>query len=160
MREEQLDAAAELGMTPSFFPAHIYYWGDRHRDIFLGPERAARINPLRSALDRGMVFTGHHDAPVTPASMLVPIWAAVNRITASGEVLGPEQRIPVIEALRAATINGAYQLFEEETKGSIEVGKLADFVVLSENPLQVDPMTIKDIQVLETIKEGKTIFKL
>ena len=160
MREEQLDAAAELGMSPTFFPAHIYYWGDRHRDIFLGPERAARINPLRSALDRGMVFTGHHDAPVTPASMLVPIWAAVNRITASGEVLGPEQRIPVIEALRAATINGAYQLFEEETKGSIEVGKLADFVVLSDNPLTVDPITIKDIHVLETIKEGKTIFKL
>jgi predicted amidohydrolase YtcJ len=75
-------------------------------------------------------------------------------------VLGPDQRIPVIEAIRAATINGAYQLFEEETKGSIEVGKLADLVVLSENPLQVDPMTIKDIQVLETIKEGKTIFEL
>jgi predicted amidohydrolase YtcJ len=160
MREDQLDAAAELGMSPTFFPSHVYYWGDRHRDIFLGPERAARINPLRSALDRGIVFTGHHDAPVTPADMLVPIWAAVNRVTASGELLGPEQRIPVIEAIRAATINGAYQLFEEETKGSIEVGKVADFVVLSENPLQVDPMTIKDIQVLETIKEGKTIFKL
>jgi len=160
MREDQLDAAAELGMSPTFFPSHVYYWGDRHRDIFLGPERAARINPLRSALDRGIVFTGHHDAPVTPADMLLPIWAAVNRVTASGEVLGPEQRIPVIEAIRAATINGAYQLFEEEIKGSIEVGKLADFVVLSENPLQVDPMTIKDIQVLETIKEGKTIFKL
>jgi hypothetical protein len=160
MREDQLDAAAELGMSPTFFPGHVYFWGDRHRDIFLGPERAARINPLRSALDRGIVFTGHHDAPVTPADMLVPIWAAVNRVTASGEVLGPEQRIPAIEAIRAATINGAYQLFEEETKGSIEVGKLADFVVLSENPLEIDPMTIKDILVMETIKEGKTIFKL
>jgi len=160
MREDQLDAAAELGMSPTFFPGHVYYWGDRHRDIFLGSERAARVNPLRSALDRGIVFTGHHDAPVTPADMLVPIWAAVNRVTASGEVLGPEQRIPAIEAIRAATINGAYQLFEEETKGSIEVGKLADFVVLSENPLKVDPMTIKDIQVLETIKEGETIFRL
>lgn len=160
MREEQLDMAAELGMSPTFFPSHVYYWGDRHRDIFLGPERAARINPLRSALDRNIVFTGHHDAPVTPPDMLVPIWAAVNRLTASGEVLGPRQRIPAIEAIRMATINGAYQLFEEENKGSIEVGKLADFVVLSENPLTVDPMTIKDIQVLETIKEGKTIFKL
>jgi predicted amidohydrolase YtcJ len=160
MREDQLDAAAELGMSPTFFPGHIYYWGDRHRDIFLGPDRAARINPLRSALDRGIVFTGHHDAPVTPADMLVPIWAAVNRVTANGEVLGPEQRIPAIEAIRAATINGAYQLFEEGTKGSIEVGKLADFVVLSDNPLEIDPMTIKDIQVVETIKEGRTIFKL
>jgi predicted amidohydrolase YtcJ len=160
MREDQLEAAAELGLSPSFFPGHIYYWGDRHRDIFLGPERAARINPLRSALDRGIVFTGHHDAPVTPADMLVPIWAAVNRVTAGGEVLGPEQRIPAIEAIRAATINGAYQLFEEETKGSIEVGKLADFVVLSENPLQVDPGAIRELQVLETIKEGKTIFEL
>jgi predicted amidohydrolase YtcJ len=160
MREDQLDAAAELGMSPSFFPSHVYYWGDRHRDIFLGPERAARLNPLRSALERGIVFSGHHDAPVTPADMLLPIWAAVNRVTASGEALGPEQRIPVIEAIRAATINGAYQLFEEEIKGSIEVGKLADFVVLSENPLLVDPMAIKEIRVLETIKEGKTIFKL
>jgi predicted amidohydrolase YtcJ len=159
MREEQLDAVADLGMSPTFFPGHVYYWGDRHRDIFLGPERAARLNPLRSALDRGILFTGHHDAPVTPANMLLPIWAAVNRVTASGEVLGPEQRIPVVEAIRAATINGAYQIFEEETKGSIEVGKLADFAVLSENPLQVDPMAIKDIQVVETIKEGKTIFK-
>jgi predicted amidohydrolase YtcJ len=158
MREDQLDAAAELGMSPTFFPGHVYYWGDRHRDIFLGPERAARVNPQRSALDRGIVFTGHHDAPVTPADMLVPIWAAVNRVTASGEVLGAEQRIPVIEAIRAATINGAYQIFEEDSKGSIEVGKLADFVVLSENPLDVDPMTIKDIQVLETMKEGKTIW--
>jgi predicted amidohydrolase YtcJ len=160
MRDEQLDAAAELGMSPTFFPGHVYYWGDRHRDIFLGPERAARVNPLRSALDRGIAFTGHHDAPVTPADMLVPIWAAVNRVTASGEVLGPEQRISVIEAIRASTINGAYQLFEEDAKGSIEVGKLADLVVLSEDPLKVDPMTIKDIQVLETIKEGRTIFRV
>jgi predicted amidohydrolase YtcJ len=160
MREDQLDAAAELGMSPTFFPGHVYYWGDRHRDIFLGPERAARLNPLRSALDRGIVFTGHHDAPVTPADMLVPIWASVNRVTASGQVLGPEQRIPVIEAIRTATINGAYQLFEEETKGSIEVGKAADFVILSENPLEIDPLAIKDIQVVETIKEGKTIFPM
>ena len=90
--------------------------------------------------------------------MLVPIWAAVNRVTASGQVLGPEQRIPVIEAIRAATINGAYQLFEEETKGSIEVGKVADFVILSENPLEIDPLAIKHMQVLETIKEGKTVW--
>jgi len=159
MREDQLDAAKELGMTPSFFPSHIYYWGDRHREIFLGPERAARIDPLKSALDRGIVFTTHHDAPVTPADMLLPIWAAVNRVTSSGKELGPEQRIPVIEALRAVTINGAYQIFEEEIKGSIEPGKVADFVILSANPLVVDPMAIKDIQVEETIKEGKTIYR-
>lgn len=158
MRDEQLDAAAELGMTPSFFPSHVYYWGDRHREIFLGPERAARIDPLKSALDRGIPFTIHHDAPVTPADNLLPIWAAVNRVTASGKKLGPEQCISVIDAIRAVTINGAYQIFEEDSKGSIEVGKLADLVILSDNPLKIDSMEIRNIKVLQTIKEGKTIF--
>lgn len=158
IREDQLDQIKELEMVISFFPNHVYYWGDRHHDIFLGPKRAARINPLNSALNREIVFTIHHDAPVTPANILHIIWAAVNRVTTSGKVLGPNQQIPVIEAIRAVTINAAYQHFEEKMKGSIEIGKLADFVILSDNPLKVDPMKINDITVLETIKEGKTVY--
>ena len=158
MREDQLDAAKELGLVPSFFPAHIYYWGDRHRDIFIGPERAARMNPMKSALDRGIRFTLHHDAAVTTANMLIVIQSAVHRVTSSGKPLGPEQEIPVIEALKAVTINAAWQEGEEELKGSIEVGKLADLVILSANPLKVKPTTIKDIKVMETIKEGKSVY--
>ncbi len=159
MTDEQLDDAKELGLIPSFFPGHVYYWGDRHRDIFLGPERAARIDPAKSALDRDIIFTLHHDSPVTPADMMLVVWSAVNRVTAGGAELGPEQRIPVLEALKAITINAAYQIFEDKTKGSIETGKLADLVVLSENPLTVDPMDIKDIKIVETIKEGKSVYK-
>ncbi len=158
MREDQLDDAKKLGMLITFFPCHVYYWGDRHRDIFLGPKRAARINPTNSALKRGIIFTIHNDAPVVPMNSLLDVWAAVNRVTSSGKKLGPEQCIPVMEALKGITINGAYQVFEEKRKGSLETGKLADLVVLSANPLKVDPMKIKDIQVLATIKESKTVY--
>lgn len=159
MREDQLDLAAKFGMIPSFFPAHVYYWGDRHRDLFLGPERGARINPMKSALDRGMVFTGHHDCPVTPVDMMTIIWAAANRLTSGGKKLGPAQCIPVYEALKMVTINAAYQYFEEDKKGTLEVGKLADLVILSSNPLKVDPIAIRDIIVEETIKEGISVYK-
>lgn len=158
MREDQLDAARDLGLVPSFFPAHIYYWGDRHRDIFIGPQRAARLNPLKGALDRGIRFTLHHDAPVTTPNMMIVIQSAVNRVTTSGEPLGREFEIPVMEALKAITINAAWQEGEEDIKGSIEVGKLADLVILSSNPLKVESNAIKDIKVMETIKEGKSVY--
>ncbi len=157
--EDQLDTAKSLGLVLSFFPGHVYYWGDRHRDIFLGPERAARLNPMRSAVNRGITVTLHHDAPVTPPDMLTVVWAAVNRVTSSGRELGRDQRLTVMEALRGVTINAAYQIFEEDAKGSIEAGKLADFVVLSASPLKVDPMAIRGITIEETIKEGVTVFK-
>jgi predicted amidohydrolase YtcJ len=158
MREDQLDAAKILGLVPSFFPSHIYYWGDRHRDIFIGPERAARMNPMKSALDRGIRFTIHHDAAVTTANMLIVVQSAVRRVTSSGKPLGPEQEIPVMEALKAVTLNAAWQEGEEKLKGSIEPGKLADLVILSANPLKVDKSKIAKIQVLETFKEGKTVY--
>jgi predicted amidohydrolase YtcJ len=159
-REDQLDAMKELGITPSFFVGHVYYWGDRHRDIFLGPERGSRISPLRSALDRGIRFTIHDDTPVTPVNPLMLVWDAVNRLTSSGKVLGPDQRIPVEAALRAVTLDAAWQNFEQDRKGSIEPGKLADFVVLSDNPLTIDPVKIRDIKVLETIVGGRTIYSI
>jgi predicted amidohydrolase YtcJ len=158
IRDDQLDEVRELGITPSFFVGHVYYWGDRHRDIFLGPERAARISPLASAAARGIRFTIHDDTPVTPVRPIQLVWVAANRVTSGGRVLGPEQRIPVEQALRAITIDAAWQNFEEDIKGSIEVGKLADLVLLSENPLMVDPAAIKDIQVLETIVGGRSVF--
>ena len=158
VRMDQLDTINELGITPSFFVGHVYYWGDRHRDIFMGPERAARISPLKSARDRGIRFTVHDDTPVTPVNPLQLVWVSVNRLTTSGKPLGPEERITPEQALRAITIDAAWQNFEENIKGSIEPGKLADLVRLSESPLSVDPARIRDIQVLETIVGGETVF--
>lgn len=159
VRKDQLDEIAELGITPSFFVGHVFYWGDRHRDIFMGPERAAGISPLRSSIDRGIRFTVHDDTPVTPVDPLQLIWVSVNRLTRSDQVLGPEERVSPLEAMRAMTIDAAWQNFEEDVKGSIEPGKLADFVILSDNPLTVDPLTIREIQVLETIVGGETVYR-
>ncbi len=159
MRDDQLEDAAKYGLTPSFFPIHVYYWGDRHRDIFLGPERAARIDPSRSALDRGLKVTLHHDAPVAGIDMLTVAWSAINRITSSGKPLGSQERISPYEAFRAITIDAAWQNFEEDRKGTLEKGKLADMVVLDADPLRIDPMKIRDIKVLETIKEGISVYR-
>ena len=159
MREDQLDLAAEHGLSTSFFPIHVYFWGDRHRDIFLGPERAARIDPARSALKRNIKFTLHHDAPVAGIDMLTVAWSAVNRITTSGKELGPNQRITPFEALRAVTADAAWQNFEEDRKGTLEPGKLADMVILSRDPLAVEPMKMRDIKVLATIKEARFVYR-
>lgn len=158
-REDQLDQMKEEGIVPSYFSAHTYYWGDWHRDSVFGVERASRISPLRTTAERNMPYTTHNDTPVVPPDMMRLLWANVNRITRSGKVLGEEQRVSPLEGLKSMTINAAYQNFDEANKGSIEVGKLADFVVLDENPLEVDPITIKDIAVLETIKEGVSVYK-
>ena len=158
-REDQLDSMKELGVIPSFFMLHTYYWGDRHRDIFMGPERASRMSPANSAIERGLLFTIHTDTPVVPMEPLRLVWSAVNRVSTSGEIIGEEQRITPLEALKAITTNAAYQYFEEDIKGSIEPGKLADLVILTDNPLDVDPMTIVDIEVEETIVGGATVFK-
>jgi len=159
IREDQMDFAAAQGLVPSFFPIHITYWGDRHRDIFLGPERAVRISPAKSALNRNMKFTLHHDAPIAGIGMLPVAAAAVNRVTSSGQLLGPDQRVTAFEALRAITADAAWQYFEEDRKGTLEVGKLADLVILSADPLAEDPMKMADIKVLETVKEGQTVYQ-
>ena len=156
------DQVAQLGrnsMMPSYFAAHTFYWGDWHRDSVLGVERASRISPLATTLRSGVPFTIHNDPPVVPPDMMLLLSSAVNRVTRSGQVLGPDERVTPEEALKAVTINAAYQYFEEDDKGSLETGKLADFVILSHDPTEVDPMFIKDIKVLETIKAGETIFR-
>jgi predicted amidohydrolase YtcJ len=158
MREDQLNFAANQGLVPSFFPIHVTFWGDRHNNIFLGLERAARISPSRSALDRGMKVTLHHDAPVAGIDMLGVVSAAVNRLTTSGKLLGPDQAITPYEAFRAITKDAAWQYFEEHRKGTLEVGKLADFVILDQDPFAIDPKKIGGITVMETIKEDKTVF--
>ncbi len=156
-REDQLDRMQALGVVPSFFSLHTFYWGDRHRTIFMGPERAAQMSPAKGALDRGIPFTIHCDAPVVPMEPLRLVWAAVNRKTRSDFVVGEDQRIPVMAALRAVTATPAWQHFEEGDKGSIEAGKLADFVVLSDSPLD-RPDTIDEIVVLETWLGGERVY--
>ena len=130
-----------------------------HRDETLGPVRAEHISPTRSAIDRGLSFTLHNDSPVVPPSMVNTVWSATTRRTRSGDILGPTQRLTTWEALRGVTINAAKQQGDESLKGSIEVGKQADFVVLSTDPLAIDPEKLRDVRVLQTIAHGKTVWR-
>lgn len=158
VREDQLDQMKELKIIPSYFSSHTFYWGDWHRDSVFGKERAMRISPTKSSLDRNMPFTVHNDAPVVPPDMIRLLWSTTNRKTRSGKVLGEEQKISTYAALEAMTIDAAYQHFEEDIKGTIEVGKQADFVVLSEDPLGVDSSNLLNINVVATYSRGMEIF--
>ena len=161
LREDQIDSYKELGIIPSLFPMHTFYWGDWHLDHTIGPVGGMNISPTGWALERGMIFSSHHDAPVAfPDSMRVLDATVTRRARGSGRIVGPDQRVDVITALKAMTLWPAYHQFEDATKGSLEPGKLADFVILSADPTQVAPTTIAEIKVTETIKEGETIFKL
>ena len=159
LRKDQLDDVKEIGAIPTFFNDHVRFWGDLHHDEVFGPERAQNISPMGWALEKGIRFTIHQDPPVKMPNQILAMHNAVNRKTESGRVLGEHQRISVMEAIKAVTINGAYQYFEEDTKGSIEEGKRADLVILDKNPLTVPKEEIENIKVLETIKDGDTIFK-
>ncbi len=160
LREDQLDSYRALGVIPSLFPMHTFYWGDWHLDHTAGPQAGMNISPTGWAVKRGMIFSSHHDAPVAfPDSMRVLDATVTRRARGTGRVVGPAQRVDVITALKAMTIWPAYHHFEDRTKGSLIPGKLADFAVLSKDPTAVEPKTLANIQVTETIKEGKTIFK-
>lgn len=154
---DQLERVKKLGVIPSFFMAHVYYWGEVHVKNF-GLERASNISPAGTALSLGIPFTFHQDSPVVRPNMLETVWCAATRVTKGGRVLGKRQRIPVLEALKAVTIHAAYQYFEEQKKGSLRPGKQADFVILSADPLSVHPMSLREIHVLETIQSGKCIY--
>ena len=157
MRPEQMNQAKDLHMIPSFFLSHVYYFGDIHKEN-MGVQRAQSISPLQSALKHHLCFTMHTDAPVIQPNMIESLHIAVNRETQSDDILGKEECIEPLEALKALTIHGAYQYFEENEKGSLKIGKKADMVILSENPLTIDKKKIKDIKVLKTIKDGQVIF--
>jgi len=159
LREDQVDALRELGIFPALFPMHTFYWGDWHRDSVLGPERAENISPTGWLMSRGMMFTSHHDAPVARPDSMRVLSATVTRRSRTGDIIGPRHRVPVATALKAMTIWSAHQHFEEASKGSIEVGKLADFVVLSDNPMSVAPEALAALKVVETIKEGASIYR-
>ncbi len=159
LREDQVDSYKRLGVFPSLFPMHTFYWGDWHRDHTVGPVNGENISPTGWVHERGMMFGSHHDAPVAfPDSMRV-LSATVTRRTRSGDILGPHQRVDVITALKAMTIWPAWQHFEEDEKGSIEPGKLADFVILSEDPTAVAPQTLVDLEVQVTVKEDAIIYQ-
>lgn len=159
LRKDQVGQLKKLGVFPSLFPMHTFYWGDYHRDSVLGPERAMNISPTGWLMEKDMIFGTHHDAPVAlPDSMRV-LSATVTRRSRSGALIGADHRVPVDMALKAMTLWPAWQHFEEGSKGSIEVGKLADLVVLSDNPTTVPKDQLDDLKVLETYKEGVSIYK-
>lgn len=156
-REDQLDRMKALGIVPSFFAAHPFFWGDWHRKSF-GDDRAMRISPLRSSLDRDLPFTIHNDAMVVPPHMLRLMEIAMTRRTRKGVVLGADQRVTFEEALYAVTLGSAYQYFEEDRKGSITPGKRADLVVLERDPAAVPVEDVSEVAVLETFARGVSIY--
>lgn len=155
-RLDQIARMATMGVTPSFYSAHTYYWGDRHAAIFMGPERASNMSPAKWALDAGVRFSSHMDTPVLPMLPLQAVWSQVERKSSSGAVIGEHQRIGRVQALRAVTIDAAWQVFMDDQIGSIEPGKLADLVVLSGNPLETDD--IRDLVVDRTFIGGAEVY--
>tara|TARA_B100000787_G_C16199309_1_gene303742 strand:+ start:13368 stop:15068 length:1701 start_codon:yes stop_codon:yes gene_type:complete len=158
VREDQLDSFKELNMIASLFPLHTFYWGDWHKEI-IGDSLANNISPTRTALNKGLKITIHTDAPVALPNLMRMVGISVERKSRSGQVIGENEKLTPYEALQAITSWSAYQHFEDKTKGTLEEGKLADLVVLDKNPLKVAPAEIKEIIVLETIKEGVVVYK-
>ena len=142
-------------MGVNLFANHHFYWGDQHRETTVGPERAERMNACRSALTHGVPFSIHSDAPITPLGPLFTAWCAVNRLTASGRVLGAHQRIGVAQALHAVTLGAAWTLKLDGEVGSIECGKRADFCVLEDDPLEAAPEALKDVRIWGTVQGGR-----
>ena len=155
-QKDQLDRAFRLGLTPSWHLNHIYYYGEALRDEIIGPERASGLMPIGSARQSGHRNSLHNDSPMYPAEPFKLMRTAVTRKTRKGDVIGADQAVSASDAIRFLTIDAAWQMFMEEKVGSLEVGKLADLAVLSENPLRIDPDRLDQIQVIETYIEGQT----
>ena len=151
----QLERAAKLGMCINFFSNHLYYWGDAHASQTVGPEWAARMNPAETARQLGITFSLHSDAPITPLNPLFTAWCAAHRASASGAILGENERLSVPDALHAVTLGAARTLKLEHMIGSIEQGKLADFAVLEDDPSSVPAERLKDVQVWGTVLGGR-----
>jgi predicted amidohydrolase YtcJ len=159
IREDQLDDFLAEGIFPAFFPMHTFYWGDWHASSVLGPERAARISPTATAREKGLRFTTHHDAPVALPSSIRVLDATVNRVSRSGQVIGADERVSPYVALKAMTDWAAFQHFEEERKGTLTPGKVADFVILDRNPVEIPSGELADLRVVETIFRGESIYR-
>jgi len=158
VREDQLDSFKDLDVIASLFPLHTFYWGDWHKEI-IGDSLGNTISPTRTALNKGLKITIHTDAPVALPNLMRMVGISVDRTSRSGQVIGEKEKLTPYEALQSITSWSAYQHFEEHLKGTLEVGKLADMVILDKNPLKVSPTEIKEIVVLETIKEGISVYK-
>lgn len=158
VRADQLDSLKKLHIIASLFPLHTFYWGDWHKQI-IGDSLGNKISPTRTTLNKGLRLTIHTDAPVALPNLMRMVWTAVNRTSRSGKVIGEEERLSPYEAMKCLTEWSAYQHFEEDKKGTLTKGKLADLVIFDKNPLTVAVDDIKDIVVLETIKEGRSIYK-
>ena len=158
IREDQLDRAKEMKMITSLFPLHTFYWGDWHKEL-IGDSLVQKISPVQTAISKGLDVTIHTDAPVALPNLMRVVWTAVARKSRSDKIIGPDERLTPYQALKAITIWSAYQHYEEDKKGSLENGKLADLVILDNNPLKVNVDDIKEIKVLKTIKEGKVVFE-
>ncbi|WP_218650415.1 amidohydrolase [Brevundimonas sp. P7753] len=158
VRMDQLDELKTLGIVPSLFPMHTFYWGDYHRDSVLGPRRAEFISPCASVVRRGMRFTSHHDAPVANPDAMRVLSATVTRRTRSGDILGPDECVPVDIALKAMTLWAAWQHYEDDRKGSLAVGKLADMTILDADPMTIDRDKLAAIKVTSTWKEGREVW--
>ncbi|WP_175208828.1 amidohydrolase [Achromobacter anxifer] len=153
----QFRRMASLGMCANLFANHIFYWGDAHHALTMGPDRANRMDACASAARAGVPFSIHSDAPITPLGPLFTAWCAVNRQTASGRVLGESERIGVDAALHAVTLGAAYTLHLDHLVGSVEVGKYADFCVLADDPMELAPERLKDARVLGTVIGGRPL---
>jgi len=158
IRDDQLDSFKDLNIIASLFPLHTFYWGDWHKQL-IGESLGNFISPTRAALDKGLKMTIHTDAPVALPNLMRVIWTATKRESRSGQIIGEDQRLTPYEALKSITEWSAYQHFEDDTKGTLEVGKMADLVVLDVNPLKTDLDDIADIVVTQTIKEGEVVFE-
>lgn len=158
VREDQLDAFKDLNVIASLFPLHTFYWGDWHKEI-IGDSLGNKISPTRTALNKGLKITLHTDAPVALPNLMRMVGISVERKSRSGQLIGADEKLTAYEALKGITIWSAYQHFEENIKGTLEAGKLADLVILDKNPLKVPEEDIKNILVLETIKEGSSVYK-
>ncbi|WNJ17794.1 amidohydrolase family protein [Pontibacter sp. G13] len=156
-RPDHLDQYVELGLQPAYFTNHTYFWGDVHIKN-IGRDAADFISPVMAAKAKGLVYSNHSDFNVTPLDPFFIMWTARNRITRNGIILGEDQRADPYTALQGITTGAAYQVFEENRKGKIKEGMLADFVILDKNPLKTEGQALKEIKVVQTIKEGQVVY--
>ena len=157
VRRDQYEQMAEINMIPSIFASHIWYWADVHLKNF-GPVRGGRVSACHDALECGLPFTFHTDTPVLRPNFFEAVWCAAKRVTKGGAQLDENQKISVYEGLKAITVNGAFQYGELDRKGTLEAGKLADFCIVEKNPLKIELDEVRNLRVLETVKEGETVW--